>query len=82
MVYRGQKYIGIKYSFYGIIKQVIPVRLLFPFLVACFVSVINRGALMWLPVVVFVIFNIKELKIIVNMIKTIVERPDVIDVKS
>lgn len=82
VVYRGQKYIGIKYSFYGIIKQVIPVRLLFPFLVACFVSVINRGALMWLPVVVFVIFNIKELKIIVNMIKTIVERPDVIDVKS
>ena len=36
---------------------------------------------MWLPIVVFVIFNIKELKEILSTVMTIVERPNVVDVK-
>ena len=36
---------------------------------------------MWFPVVVFVVFNLRDLKIIANTMITIIERPNIIDVK-
>lgn len=81
VVHSGQRCIEGKITFYGIFKEVFPVRLLFPYLIACIMSIINKGCLMWLPIVVFVIFNIKELKEILSTVMTIVERPNVVDVK-
>ena len=81
VVYRGWQFLGIEITFYGIIKEIIPIRLLVPFFVACVMSVVNRGWLMWFPVVVFVVFNLRDLKIIANTMITIIERPNIIDVK-
>lgn len=81
VVYRGRQLLQKSNSFCGMVNEVIPIRQLLPFVIACTFSMINNSFLMWIPFVIFILFNLQDIKGIVRTVKTVMQRPNVIDVK-
>lgn len=80
VVYSGKKLLGVNYSFYSLCKDVFPIRILIPFIAGIIVTIINNQYLVIVPLVVFIILNIRDLSDIFKTFKRILLKPSIIDV--
>ena len=74
----GQKAIN-RGKMVDVLKDHLPLRLLLPYIVALVVSLLKLEYLIWLPLVVFVLMNIRELNTIKETINKIIIRPEVVN---
>lgn len=73
---------GVKKSFVGVINDFLPTRLLIPYLLAVFMTLMKFKYVIFIPLLLFLLFNRVELKSIMNTIKRIISRPNIIDIKE
>ena len=63
------------------IAELIPLRLLTPYLVAFVLSVMQLEAFIWLPAVFFIILNWKMRNNILDVVKKMITKPEVVNLK-
>ncbi len=78
-VYMGLKFMKIKKSFSQIFSIFLPFNLLAPYLLSVIFVLNDFKYIMILPFLLFVILNLKPLKSIVEKIRTLMDRPNIID---
>jgi hypothetical protein len=78
--YFSRKQLGEKSTFSFVILDFFPIRLLCPYIIAVIVIGFNLTYLICLPLLIFIILNKVELNQVITTIKTIIVRPDVIDI--
>lgn len=78
-VYMGLKFMKIKKSFSQIFSIFLPFNLLAPYLLSVIFVLNDFKYIMILPFLLFVILNLKPLKSIVKKIRTLMDRPNIID---
>jgi len=76
----GIKELSQRANFFVVIKDTFPLGILIPFLIATGVTIINNSYLMFLPLFIFIIMNIREIKEIYGSFKRILYNPNVIDI--
>ena len=79
-VYLGRKELNKVLTMYRILTDCFPISLLIPFVSAVYVALFNNSNLMFVPLILFVILNMKTIRKIVYSFKKILFHPDVIDV--
>lgn len=79
-VYYGRKTLGVSCKLWIILKDCFPLNLLIPFLSAVLFTFVNNSNLIFLPVLLFLIFNVKNLLSIYSSFKRILYHPNIIDV--
>ena len=75
----GIKLINIKNHSY-VIKNFFPIRLFLPFLFAFLISIFQYDQYIWIPLFLFLILNISEIKEILDLVKKVVYHPNLINV--
>ncbi|MFA7116520.1 MAG: oligosaccharide flippase family protein [Bacteroidales bacterium] len=78
----GRKELKTSIKFRIIIKEVFPQGILIPFLVAIIVTIINLKYIMFIPFLVYLLLNKKEIKEIFHSFILILNNPKVIDIKN
>lgn len=78
-VIEGRKIMG-DFSIKNVLENFFPLRLLAPYLVALIISVVNCERLVFIPVLVYVGLNIKEIKQIFIFGKKLIENPNIADI--
>ena len=76
----SNRIIGDEKSFFYVILDFFPLRLLIPYLISVVIIVFNLVYLIFLPLLLFIFLNRKTLKQIVVMIKTIITKPNLVDI--
>jgi O-antigen/teichoic acid export membrane protein len=79
-VYCGKKELLSEIGFRVVLKEVFPVGILFPFIGAVVVTIINCSYLMFIPLFVFLLINRKEIREIFISFKRILNNPKVVDI--
>ncbi len=67
-------------SIKGFITDVFPYKLLLPYIVAVAVSIVNCQQLCWIPLALFIILNKGVIMEIMSTVKTIINRPSIVDI--
>lgn len=80
-VYSGKKELQQPIGFFDIMKECFPRGVLIPLVVAVCITSLNNGYLMFIPLLIFVLMNIKEIKEIIISFKRILNKPEIVDVK-
>ena len=78
--YYGRKNIGLSKSFITVLLDGFPLRLLIPFCIAVAVSIYGNQTWTVLPLLVFVMLNIKAIKSICRTIKKLIVNPNIVDI--
>ena len=76
----GRKELHLPVSFWTVIIDSFPVRLLIPFIVAVIVSFSKSQILVAIPFILFVLLNIKTIKSMVNTIRILLNNSKVVDI--
>ena len=63
------------------LAELMPMRLSIPYLVALVLSVMQLEAFIWLPAVLFIFFNWKMRECILDIVKKMITKPDVVNLK-
>lgn len=79
-VYGGMKQMGERIRGIDVIRESFPLRLVFPFVVSCFVIYLGYQWLLPIPLVTFLLFNNKEIKEIFNTLRRLLANPNMLDV--
>lgn len=74
--------LGERIAFFSVILDFFPMRLLIPYIIAVIIIVWNLEYLIFIPLLVFIISNKAELKQIIITIKTVISRPNIIDINE
>lgn len=67
-------------SFVFSIKNFFPIKLLIPYAVALIIVLLQLNSLLILPLMIFIILNIKDLKYLKSIIIKLLKRPNIIDI--
>lgn len=67
-------------SWKNVLATFFPLRLLIPYLVAIYISVAGYETIMFLPLLVFVLLNVKDIKRIINYIRIVINNENISDV--
>lgn len=78
--WHAHKILRIKLSLNEFIQSIMPISLLLPYLLALFIVLLNLMYLISLPLMLFIIMNKASLKDIYKTIKTIIVKPQIIDI--
>lgn len=65
---------------YSSLKSFFPARLLLPYIVALFISCIQYEYLIWLPLVLYIILNKRDVIMMFNSAKKLIINPDIINI--
>ena len=76
----SRKKLGEKAVFFSIILDFFPIRLLVPYIVSFILIVWNLEYLIFTPLLIFILLNKIELKQIIITIKTVISKPDIVDI--
>ena len=76
--YVGTRIIG-QYSLKRVLSDTFPIRLLIPFLAAVLLSVYEKEAIIFVPLLLYVLLNSKDIIVIVNYIKRMVSNQNLTD---
>lgn len=68
-----------KKSLYETLKEQMPLRLVIPYLVAIIITILQFEMLIGLPLVVFLMFNFKELKSVIELTRKLLIKPEVVN---
>ena len=68
-----------KQSYMSTIKLVLPARLFVPFATALCISLLHKDYLMFLPIILFGILNIKSIGDIVTIAKKLIYKPEIVN---
>lgn len=79
-VYLGRKELKISLTLFRVLEDCFPISLLIPFVSSISVVFLNNSNLMLIPLLLFVILNIKTIKKIFNSFKKILFHPNLIDI--
>ncbi|MDE5417225.1 hypothetical protein L3049_04315 [Labilibaculum sp. DW002] len=79
-VYFGKKNLGRKISFLSIFQEAFPIKLLIPYLVAVVISLMEIRLAVFVPLILFIILNVSVIKKILNTIKNVIYKPEVINI--
>lgn len=82
VVYKGKTFLNQQFTLIGVVREVLPMCQLIPLLCACYLSIVGLGSLMWIPLVIFTILNMKELLKIAATVKMVLIKPSVIDMQK
>ena len=74
--------IGEKITTYYVILEFFPIRLLVPYIIAVLIIALNLEYFIFIPFLLFVILNKPEIKEIINVIKSIITRPNIVDLNE
>ena len=77
----GKKIIN-QFSWKDSLLTFFPIRLLLPFLTALFLSIINTHYLMFLPLLLYIIFNVNDIRRIKNYIFVIINNENISDINQ
>lgn len=78
-VYKGHNVLEVKSSLMQKINDSFPIRLLVPYLVALVLILNNMQSFVFVPLLIFIAINVTAMKKIVLKIKTIINKPNVVD---
>ncbi|WP_405377619.1 polysaccharide biosynthesis C-terminal domain-containing protein [Nonlabens sp. Asnod3-A02] len=73
------KYLGIKRSNSNYILEFFPIKLLIPYILAVVVVVYGNWAITTIPLIIFAVLNKKELLKLITTLKTMLSKPDIIN---
>jgi O-antigen/teichoic acid export membrane protein len=74
--------IGEKNSASYVLLEFFPIRLLIPYVIAVIIIGWNLEFFIFLPLLVFIMSNVRELKQIIKTIKIIITRPNIVDIEE
>lgn len=81
VTYEGHRIIegctSVKYT----LKNFFPVRLLVPYFLALVISMNGIETIVWMPIIVFLLFNYKDINFLVGLVKKMIINPNIIDLK-
>lgn len=76
----SSKLIGNNKAF-SIFKEIFPLNFFLPYLLALFISLMQYEEWIWIPLILFCIINWKNKNKLIDIIKTILVKPEVVDIK-
>jgi O-antigen/teichoic acid export membrane protein len=79
-VYYTKVLLGLNKNFINVLIDLVPLRLLIPFLISIIIVVFDLNYFIIIPLVIFILLNSKEIKQILNTINIILFRPTIIDI--
>lgn len=77
--YYGRKFLGQTFGLKSFLKAYFSGRQFLPYVIALIVSILDYNILVFLPLLVFVILNWKEIKSIINVIKRLFTSPEMVN---
>ncbi|WP_319504969.1 hypothetical protein [Bacteroides graminisolvens] len=80
VTYFGYRELGVN-KLVVTLKTFFPFRMMVPYLCALLICIMKIESLIWIPVLVFVFLNTKDIKSVISMGKTIIQRPNTVDFK-
>lgn len=78
--YEGDKLLRGKASWRYTLSHFFPLKLLFPYSAALMISILKLESLIFVPLVLFLILNYKDLGFLKSLVYKMIKNPDVIDV--
>lgn len=75
----GSKLIG-KYNMKVVLKSFFPLRLFIPYMIALMISVFSWKALIFLPLVMYIGMNFKDMLVLKDTIVKIIKKPNIINI--
>ncbi len=78
----SRKLLREKTTFFSVILDFFPIRLLFPYIIGVILIIWNLEYLIFMPLLSFIMLNKAELKQIIITVKTVVFRPNIIDINE
>ena len=78
--YYASKLLISSYNSKKAIKDFFPIRLLIPYVTALLISILNFEIFIWIPLVVFLLLNYKDLYFLISLAKKLIVNPNLIDV--
>ena len=78
-VSEGNKLVGDK----SIIESIVgffPIRLLVPYVIALVLSILEQEYLIWIPLVVYVVINYKDIVVLIQMARKLANNPNIADI--
>lgn len=80
-VFYGCKMLDLEIPVKVMIAELFPIRLLIPFSVALIITIVNNAYLSFIPLFVFIIFNIPVLRDISHLVSVMIKNPKITDIK-
>lgn len=80
-VYSGKKELSQPTDCISILRECFPIGILVPFVGAIGITLLNISYLMFIPFILFITLNMKEIKEIFLSLKKIIFKPQIVDVK-
>jgi hypothetical protein len=71
--------IGEKTTMINVLLDFFPLRLLIPYIISVLIISLNFEFLIFIPFLAFILLNTTEIKEIITVIKTIITRPNIVD---
>lgn len=78
--FEGERLIDGYYNLKTTLQTFFPVRLFLPYSIAVIVAIIENPYIMWLPLLIFIILNYKDLRSLITIANKLTKNPDIIDV--
>lgn len=63
-----------------ILLSVMPIRIAIPYILAILLSAWNCVSLLWIPIMVYGVLNIKTIKELINTAKSVINSPQIVDI--
>lgn len=80
VVREGKKTLGVN-NIKSIIYDFFPIRFLIPYSAALIISCFQYESIIWMPLVLYIIFNTNDIKMIYKMAYKMINNPNIIDLK-
>ncbi len=78
----ARKLLNLKTNILSVLDDFIPARLLIPYLFSIIIIVLNLAYFIFIPLIAFVLLNMKEIQQIFKTIKVIIFRPTIVDINE
>ena len=80
-VYYGKKELKQSVNFFHVLNESLPLRLLIPTLLIILITFLNNKILTFIPLLVFILLNIKQITMIYNTVIKVFENSEIFDIK-
>ncbi|PKQ64410.1 hypothetical protein BZG02_06240 [Labilibaculum filiforme] len=78
-VYFGKINLGRNASFDIVFNEAFPIRLLIPYIIAVLISIFQLKYIVFIPLLVFMMLNVQTIKEVIETIKRVIKKPNVIN---
>jgi O-antigen/teichoic acid export membrane protein len=79
IVMKGKEAIGV-YKIHETLINFFPLRLVIPYIAALFISLLNIIYLIWVPIFLYLLFNMSDIKMMLCMAQKLVHNPNISDI--